>query len=347
MGENEESKVSYGRVYIPSFQRRSREASSSCGIEMTNNNKILSKVVRNCSGIEMEIKVGKIIREKIKDFHNYFNPILDVYKITGLSDDFHDQDFCLLKIKNIGSMNFDKYMHAVYDASNDSHYYFNEMLIKHKALLVSISFLVNNKMTHMDLSSKNILFDSQNRPIIKYFGLTIAAGHSPTTCAHHPLEFGLINHIKDDDGVIKDKRIGNQEVVFLKKIVENFISENPIFHAEYYTKIEEGSIGIKNTFRKKWNQFLSSFVNRHFIDLYQRLMKEIWSWDNYGLAANFHLASSKLIFFGSIKERNHSSYRKLIQDILFFCPSSCIKAEEHRLLPEETLIILKKIKDKR
>lgn len=176
---------SYGCVY----KKKLRCTKDNKKTKHTNNTH-LSKIYMNEKYATREIEIGKCIT-KIPNYEHYFSPVLENCNASLAQISDEDIDKCNLPLINqqtyfttttkyIKGQTLNVYLkeykkaqaHAQAQASTN-HTLDNKIFYIYTCLTKSIELLNKHKITHFDLSERNIIMDTTDRPIIIDYGMSI------------------------------------------------------------------------------------------------------------------------------------------------------------------------------
>lgn len=298
-----------------------------------------------------ETEIGKKIM-RIKHYDDYFAPVIKSEKINiaDINDD---------EIKNCVFMHDDKNAHHTEYESNRVLYvgkltlanYLTKMASAYPdqiigifiatdiILLEGLQKLVDANIIHYDLRENNIMVrDADGRPIIIDFGLSVDASvaikskdafyiyynvYAPWCIDIVVLSY-IVNELGDD---WKTKTATTSEMT---RLVDEYISKNK---------------GIKTllmpdertTLKTKLVSFFSKYDNKPWQNVYDELLKNRATWDNYALAFIF------LTLFEDLTLSQYSrefifldSYKELLKSIILSNPNE-------RILPKDVISKLNKM----
>jgi serine/threonine protein kinase len=245
---------------------------------------------------ENETLIGKKIMN-IKNYKNYFAPILETENIQISSLDNEEVDQCDIihnnkdpkakyeseKIKYIGKDTLIKYYMKV--LSNNK--FINIFIENHIILLESLEKLESAQIIHYDLKENNVMIqDSNKRPIIIDFGLSIDATKPMETYFYsYYTKYGpwcidivFLSYMVNEVG--KDWQTQLITTNNIKQILDEFFKINPI-----NTKllIEDE----RNKWKSKLENYFNVFINKPWNILYDELIKYCFTWDNYSITVMY------------------------------------------------------------
>jgi serine/threonine protein kinase len=245
---------------------------------------------------ENETLIGKKIMN-IKNYKNYFAPILETENIQISSLDNEEVDQCDIihnnkdpkakyeseKIKYIGKDTLIKYYMKV--LSNNK--FINIFIENHIILLESLEKLESAQIIHYDLKENNVMIqDSNKRPIIIDFGLSIDATKPMETYFYsYYTKYGpwcidivFLSYMVNEVG--KDWQTQLITTNNIKQILDEFFQNNPI---NTNLLIEDE----RNKWKSKLENYFNVFINKPWKILYDELIKYCFTWDNYSITVMY------------------------------------------------------------
>lgn len=289
----------YGCIFHPSI--------NACNGQITNEEdgeQYITKIQR-ANEDSHEIEISNIVAS-IYNCEHFFAPVISSCEVTPnrinsnliktcnhIQNDFsqitHTQKYISSKIRYVGKDTIEK---TITHRSNS----FEKLVNMHLYLLDSIALLQQNKIIHLDIKPDNILFDEiQSVPIIIDFGLSNKT---------HILENDSIS-IADNVENLKDIFISDDtydfwciDIFIISKIIyekrfnmsETVTIDNIDFILRYFatnttrkcfTSIEW--IAFEDNYREYFHTVYIA-QNKTWIDVFNDLIKNYKTWDNYSLA---------------------------------------------------------------
>ena len=297
----------YGCVYFPGFNCK--------GKKQKNNSKLVSKITTDELGVESEYEIGKIIKNNIKNYNDFFLIVERKCSIFKGSLNDYVKNSCHLVQENkkkyqILYSNFvkgydllDFYQIDLTKEDNLNHYYSN-FFIYYSNLTRGLFYLERINIVHFDLSLKNIRINEvNNKAIIIDFGMSIIIDKLVKTYNIH----GNVNDF--DENFLKIYFSINPikspkycfEIQALCYIVLNFNSNyNKIFNNDHFSNLIKNYYSQNQLFLLFSNEFKDFYIENIY-NLYSpfvgKPVKQIicqclstWkTWDNFNL--HFHFLS--------------------------------------------------------
>jgi serine/threonine protein kinase len=241
---------------------------------------------------ENETLIGKKIMT-IKNYKNYFAPILQTENINISSLDDEEMDQCDIfhknedptakyeseKIKYIGKDTLLKYYLKI--LSNDK--FINVFIENHIILLEALEKLESAQIIHYDLKENNVMIqESDKRPIIIDFGLSIDSTKSMekhfysyyTEYAPWCIDIIFLSYMIKQVG--KNWQTTIITANNINFILNDFFKNNPI-NKKILIQDE------RNIWKTKLVNYFNQFVNKPWKTLYDELIKYRFTWDNYSI----------------------------------------------------------------
>ena len=297
---------SYGCVYKQKL--RCTKHDSNIPLKTIKDHKgVLSKIYLDKKYATREIEIGKHIT-KIPNYEHYFSPVLENCNasLAQITDD--DIDKCdLLKetkdpefqityfttmTKYIKGQTLDQYFETKQEVStlND-----NKIFYIHTCLTKSIKLLNSHNITHFDLSERNIIMDTTDRPMIIDYGMSIKPdkikteeefkyefGHYEYTDANNKLELyepwcvEIILLIYLNRTTTTSNELSNDVIETMKSLSDAYIDllkmEKLHFTQEEIAKYKESKHALYKQFEGKTAHEAS-----------KELLKTSTHWDHYAI----------------------------------------------------------------
>ena len=270
----------------------------------------LSKIYLDKKYATREIEIGKHIT-KIPNYEHYFSPVLENCNasLAQITDD--DIDKCdLLKETNrsnyptyfttmtkyIKGQTLDQYFETKQEVSRLSQSsYDNKIFYIHTCLTKSIEILNSHNITHFDLSERNIIMDTTDRPMIIDYGMSIKTdtikteeefkyefGHYEYTDANNKLELyepwcvEIILLIYLNRTPTTSNELSNDFIETMKSLSDAYIDllkmEKLHFTQEEIAKYKESKHALYKQFEGKTAHEAS-----------KELLKTSTNWDHYAI----------------------------------------------------------------
>lgn len=264
---------SFGCVYYPGLKCKSKL-----------NKKYISKLQKNDFNSINEVINGKIIK-KIKNYNQYFGPIVDMCYINLSTIDnpllekcelikyTNSNDFIILYTPYIENISFAKFL--LNQTSEEIILSISSSLIH---LLKGIQLLFNNNIVHMDLKDENILYNVKTKtPIIIDFGISLQIDNLYTRMREFFYVFGpdyfiwcieihCISYLLHVSPSFTQKSIDK----ICKEYVEN---NSALFHEK-----------IKKNIYDKCQIYLKKFIGLPKDKIIQMCIESINTWDLYSIS---------------------------------------------------------------
>lgn len=315
----------------------------SCSGKSTNINEFVSKLQRKNYNSENEIKIGKTIIKKIKNYSLFFIPVLEGcdINISSINESLLKKceiirkddvsKYVLMKLKYIKNIDFHKFL---IDPKETKEKVFINTLETYLYLLESIKKLSEINIIHFDLKTENILYDLKTRcPLIIDFGISLNMNEYSYSKALDyfyiyapeyyiwPLEVHILCYVVNKRLDPKG-RVNKDE---LNKIVEKVLDRNKgleIFSPDFNKQYKDSCL-----------RFVSQYAGLTKIEIMKKIIQpnNFKTWDNYALSilmlrmlfylfnkgyssAPFIIAFSQLLLMGihPIPERRFSVDKMIV-----------------------------------
>jgi hypothetical protein len=312
-----------------------------CIFENENKNKPKSKeeyiikIQKKEETSENETLIGKKIMN-IKNYKNYFAPILETENINISSLDDEELDQCDIihnnkdpkakyeseKIKYIGKYTLLKYYMKL--ISNNK--FINIFIENHIILLESLEKLESVQIIHYDLKENNVMIqDSDKRPIIIDFGLSIDATKPMESYFYsYYTKYGpwcidiiFLSYMVNEVG--KDWKTKSITANNIKIIINDFFENNPI-NTKLLIQDE------RNIWKTKLINYFNVFINKPWKTLYDELIKYRFTWDNYSIIVMY------LFLFYDLELKNYSS-NTFLNDYINLLKANMMTTPNERITP--------------
>lgn len=306
----------YGCVFRPFIQCKASNKPTS--------SQYISKIQKNSTDIQKETNFGKIIN-KMADAKSFFATILDVCpvnidvisqqevkkcdilnddeiqsRLSSSTTDISKSEYISSKIRYAGKSSLTKYLLT---QSDNPKKIIRRFLSFNIHMLNGLDMLLksDSPIIHNDIKDGNVIYDEKHGfPIYIDFGLSyqqkdFSVENAPklfyTYEMYSPWSFDvtLLSYIaraKIDKKVdISETNITPPDINIIKDLFTKFIAENELF-LPILKLIFEDEI---KTFRQQMYQFIDGFLNKSWKSLYDELILNYDTWDNYSVAVMYLL----------------------------------------------------------
>ena len=336
----------YGCVFQPFIQCKGSTAPT--------NAQYISKIQKNTTNIQREVLLGKIINA-IANSKFFFAPIIDVCPVnidvipqaelqkcdvlskpnrhTGLISLNQTHEYISSKIRYAGKIPVTKYLLNHLNNPKKMVRYmlrFNVHMLRGLQLLHSAKSLI----IHNDIKDGNVIYDEQHgHPIYIDFGLSYQVEditpekvakvfYTDRTYTPWAFEITLLSYIsrrvmpRID---ITKTLITPQDIRTIKELFATFLAEIEILDPNLEL-ISEPEI---NLFRKQIHQFIDTFLNKSWKVLFDELVTNADTWDNYSIAVMY-----LLIILDTILDQNIQppawikSYMAILKTVILAVPNT-------------------------
>lgn len=350
----------YGCVYRPNIQCRTQNIGSK---------QYLSKLQRKDKTSTNEIKLGKIIREKlhIRGDDDRFAPILESCPVNIGKLEEDKLSSCKMvvqgkdKIKKtglvsnklfyVGKQTLGDFLESkLLKSKKNKTYYFKKVVNSQLYLLKSLEILNKINIVHMDLKHNNIMYhEKRKKPVIIDFGLSfhgnlfdinkyISEGNTPFGIAvpfyiPWPIETILLSHLAKDLST-------NEKHVQEEKLTTQF---NEITKYEEIGKTYIKKHGLlqsdkicsakeREIFSKKTLSWIQSWKGKTWRDLWIQLSSSHKTWDNYSVCV-MYLIEMQMSGLQEVTNDNTNHFVKKYVEVL---KTVMLSSYNERDLPEVT-----------
>lgn len=291
----------YGCVYYPGFNCNGK----------INKTKKVTKISNDEIGVKSESEIGKIIKDSVKKYKNFFVIVekkcnikrsnIDNYvkKTCDLVKEEKRTEYYLLYSNYTNGYDLKDYYLTDLKLPNNIKNYYNNFFIYTKNLLEGINILKNINIVHFDISFKNIRIESlTNKALLIDFGLSlnlnkiikkkdlygniqeidineVITGFSinPITSPKYCFEIQIICYIVINNLI--NIRFKEENLL---NIVENYYKKNTLFALF--------SESFKNEYITNIIKIHRNLINLNGIDVIKKCLNTWDSWDNFNL--NYH-----------------------------------------------------------
>ena len=282
----------YGCIYHPGLTCKGK----------ISNDRFITKIQKRRENSDKETQIGKAIK-KIKQFQNYFGPVLESCPINISTIDNKELKKCDFvaekpnaiymsnRIRYIGSETLADYLLRIFKTNHKL--FLSTLADSYLHILTSLTLLNDKKVVHMDLKENNIVMDTRTeKPIIIDFGMSFFKTDVPglndkivfekkqlkeiffvygSDYAPWCIEISIIsyiNEIKNTDVLVTQEH--------LEFITQDFLNTNPIF---LHVTPDEGT-----AFHTSIMAYLKPMIGEKWKVLVSKLLESIDTWDNYAIA---------------------------------------------------------------
>lgn len=265
------------------------------------NKNALSKIYIDEKHASRELDISNHIT-KIPHYDRYFSPLLDSCTASLAQLNQNDIDKCdLINDKNqqpnstpyfttitkyIRGKTLSTYLEE-YKKTTTKDKFENKVFYIYTCLKNSVEILNNNGIIHFDLSERNIIMDTTDRPIIIDYGMSINI-HKVVTPEQYNYEFAHYSFMKDNNVDFYEPWC--IEIIILMYLNQT-LSPNKIIDA---THVEE-MIRLSDQYSEHVQQSLNaptpakhflfeSFIAKSAFECSQELMKTYPKWDLYAIS---------------------------------------------------------------
>lgn len=275
----------------------------------------LSKVYIDEKYAIRELEISKHIT-KIPHYDRYFSPLLSSCNASLAQLNQEDVDKCDLFPKNIQRADSQTYfttttkyitgqilneyleIYSKQITAENSHTRDNKILYIYTCLTKSIEILNTNKIVHFDLSERNIIMDSTDRPIIIDYGMSMNIDDVKTE-DNFKYEFGHYSFTKEDNPSKVDLyepwcveimalMYLNQRVQPNEIITETHIEELIDYTTQYIDNLKLDKLGATpdeiKTYRESKCALYETIKDKSAHECSQELLKTYPKWDPYAIA---------------------------------------------------------------
>jgi serine/threonine protein kinase len=268
------------------------------------NNNELSKIYINEKHASKELEISKYIT-KIPHYDRYFSPLLDSCAASLAQLNQNDIDKCdLINDKNQQEQQSKPYFTTItkyirgktlneyleeHQKTTTKDKFENKVFYIYTCLKHSIEILNANGIVHFDLSERNIIMDTSDRPIIIDYGMSINT-RKVTTPEQYNYEFAHYSFMKDNNVDFYEPWC--IEIIILMYLNQT-VSPDDVINA---THIEE-MIRLSDQYSEHVNRTLNtpspstrqhslfeSFIAKSAFECSQELMKTYPKWDLYAIS---------------------------------------------------------------
>jgi len=273
------------------------------------NKNALSKIYIDEKHASRELDISKQIT-KIPHYDRYFSPLLDSCTASLAQLNQEDIDKCdLIEASTYTSTStsstpyfttITKYIHGKtlstyleeYQKTTTKDKFENKVFYIYTCLKHSVELLNNNGIIHFDLSERNIIMDTTDRPIIIDYGMSIDT-RKVTTPEQYKYEFAHYSFMKDNNVDFYEPWC--IEIIILMYLNQT-LSPNEIInetHVEEMMRLSDQYLEHVQRTLEKTNtpspspvkhSLYESFIAKSAFECSQELMKTYPKWDLYAIS---------------------------------------------------------------
>jgi serine/threonine protein kinase len=351
------SQGTYGCVFRPGIE---------CSSNQLTTKKYITKVQKSKKTSAHEVEIGKEIK-KIRGYASYYAPIIESCKLK-LGDINNEEDIKKCKIIENVELKEEKYesnkipyvgkstlLERVYEDTKNIRgieSYFKRYIDKHVVLLKGIEKLNEAGIMHLDLKENNIMCrDKSGRPILIDFGLSVNTKklekgdiEVKEPFFSYSVEYGpwcmdilmvmyMVNETKNAKINQEKKeawRDENATMEEMKKVVREYMEKNVAI-------LEILSSEEQEKYKKEMEEYYSPLITGGMMNMptwgsvYDEIIKNNKSWDNYGLAVIF-LEMLKILGLTDVVNKIPfmRKYLEIMKKIIISMPDKRPTADETR-----------------
>jgi hypothetical protein len=311
----------YGCAFYPEIK---------CKTQKPGSKKYLTKIQIKNKSFENEVNIGKLV-QNIPNYKFFFAPVLEhcdvnistidkdqISKCEIITEELTQNkstQFVSNKILYVGenklSDYFEKLMTVKKPPTQTFVNYISKIGKAHLYLLESVQLLNENDILHLDIVSRNIMYDSKNDiPILIDFGLStqiqqietdrymksktpfgVGGDHIyPPWCIEIVLLSNIARKIKKKNTASNASYIDEQKFLEkipitvteeLKKLCTLHVHKNDSFNSIIYSKDE------LQDFEKRLHTWINTFNGKSWKEVWTMIVSTNKSWDNYSLSMLF------------------------------------------------------------
>lgn len=260
------------------------------------NNNVLSKIYIDEKHASRELEISKQIT-KIPHYNRYFSPLLDSCTASLAQLNQEDIDKCDLIDKQVPTPYFTtitKYIRGktlrTYLEEYSKDKLENKVFYIYTCLKNSVELLNANGIIHFDLSERNIIIDTTDRPIIIDYGMSIDT-RKVTTPEQYNYEFAHYSFMKDNNVDFYEPWC--IEIIILMYLNQT-LSPNKIIDETHVKEMRQLSDQYSEHVRLALNMpstpsgtkttKYESFIEKTAFECSQELMKTYPKWDLYAIS---------------------------------------------------------------
>ena len=261
------------------------------------NNNALSKIYIDEKHASKELEISKQIT-KIPHYDRYFSPLLDSCRASLAQLNQNDIDKCDLIeastssppyfttiTKYIRGKTLTEYLEEYPKDKLENKIFYIYTCLKH-----SVELLNNNGIIHFDLSERNIIMDTTDRPIIIDYGMSINTQNVKTP-EQYNYEFAHYSFMKDNNVDFYEPWC--IEIIILMYLNQT-LSPNDIINETHVNEMIRLTDQYSEHVRRASNMpspttlmnysLYESFIAKSAFECSQELMKTYPTWDLYAIS---------------------------------------------------------------
>ena len=273
------------------------------------NNNALSKIYIDEKHASRELEISNHIT-KIPHYDRYFSPLLDSCTASLAQLNQEDIDKCDLitpiekdtdqQQQTPYFTTITKYIHGKtlteyleeYQKTTTKDKFENKVFYIYTCLKHSVELLNNNGIVHFDLSERNIIMDTSDRPIIIDYGMSINT-HKVTTPEQYNHEFAHYSFMKDNNvDFYEPWCIEIIILMYLNQTLspEDIINETHVTEmmrlSDQYSEHVHRALNMPSTPSTTTMNYslYESFIAKSAFECSQELMKTYPTWDLYAIS---------------------------------------------------------------
>ena len=295
----------YGCVFRPFIQCKRNNKPT--------NLQYISKIQKNTIDIQREVEYGSLIKN-IPLHRMFFAPIVDICPVdisvipnsevkkcdifTKHTHIDKNTEFISSKIRFAGKNGITQYLFSI---SKNINKVIRKILTFHNHILKAILLLhtLESPIIHNDIKDGNVMYDDKyGNPILIDFGLSYQIKDiTPDNAAvifytyeyYTPwcFDITLLSFISRE--IIRGNldnfsvNITTNDIDIMRGLLSKFINGNEIFRPDIHI-ISNEEVDI---FRQQYGIFLESFINKTWKSMFDELVNNALTWDNYGVSTMF------------------------------------------------------------
>jgi serine/threonine protein kinase len=346
----------YGCIFRPGVE--------CSGKQLTSKNYI-TKIQKNRQVSKNEVLIGKKI-QKIVGHEQYYAPILETCDVSVRdlknleeakkcdfmenADEFLDKPYESNRIRYVGKNTLGDYFTQETANISQIETYFRKMINTHQTVLTGIMKLNNANIMHFDMKENNIMCRNKSgRPIIIDYGISVDTTNIasaefdarnvffaytdtyPSWCLDITMLTYMVNNSKNAD--IKQSKMNawrdeKASVESATKVISDYIEKNQGM-IDVLTKEEQ------EKYKVAMNAYYTPLVEGGMMNIptwgsvYDEIIKNHKSWDNYGVAITFLFLLNDLNLQKKVEEIPFmKEYTNIMKEIVLSVPDKRPSAEE-------------------
>ena len=355
----------YGCIFRPGID---------CAEKQLTSPDYITKIQKNREISKNEVSIGEKI-QKILGNEKYYAPILEKCDVSVRNlknmeeakkcdflenaDEFLDKPYESNRIRYVGKNTLGEYFTQETANISQIETYFRKMINAHQIILTGVMKLNNENIMHFDMKENNIMCrDKSGRPIIIDYGISVDTTNIasadfdarnvffaytdtyPSWCLDITMLTYMVNNSKNAD--IKQSSVNawrdeKASVENTQKVISDYIEKNQGI-IDVLTKEEQ------ENYKVAMNAYYTPLVEGGMMNIptwgsvYDEIIKNHKSWDNYGVAITF------LFLLNDLKLQNKvenipfmKEYMNIMKEIVLSVPDKRPSAEETLKKMETTL----------